>query len=391
MTRSRSSLGRPGGTGGSTTQDPAPGAFARARSTPSSPRPTACCAARATAPPRRIAWRGWPASAWARSTSTSTTSRPWSARSSTRRCAPRPSASRRRSTRWRGSSAAPPSIARCGCCSRSGAARRTCCASSTPTRPELCAEPPLRHALRVQGKALADPLHRFAAAHFGDALRGGFDEGLAVAARFVHALGYALAVDAPEHLDDETIARHAVAALARRRFRVRAPLSPVAARAPCRLARRQRRRLRRRGRPRAAHARDPLRAGAGRPRSRPPPSSPPSSSSPRSAKSSPSSRDAPLPGLDPARVSAAEPAPAPGVPRLRRQLGALTARRIGVPSSRRTHPRSGLPSSSVAASRAGARGRARTCTASFRPGDFKSPASTDFATRAEGRLHAVEA
>ena len=35
--------------------------------------------------------------------------------------------------------------------------------------PELCAEPPLRHALRVQAKALADPLHRFAAAHFGDA------------------------------------------------------------------------------------------------------------------------------------------------------------------------------------------------------------------------------
>jgi len=79
--------------------------------------------------------------------------------------------------------------------------------------PELCAEPPLCHALRVQGQALADPLHRFAAAHFGDALRGGFDEGLAVAARFVHALGYALAVDAPEHLDDETIAARAVAAL----------------------------------------------------------------------------------------------------------------------------------------------------------------------------------
>ncbi len=36
---------------------------------------------------------------------------------------------------------------------------------------------------------------------------------LAVAARFVHALGYVLAVDAPEHLDDETIARRAVQAL----------------------------------------------------------------------------------------------------------------------------------------------------------------------------------
>jgi AcrR family transcriptional regulator len=79
--------------------------------------------------------------------------------------------------------------------------------------PELCPEPALRHVLRVQGGMLADPLQRFAAAHFGDALRGAFDEGIAVAARFVHALGYALAVDAPEHLDDETVARGAVAAL----------------------------------------------------------------------------------------------------------------------------------------------------------------------------------
>jgi AcrR family transcriptional regulator len=79
--------------------------------------------------------------------------------------------------------------------------------------PELCPEPPLRHVLRVQGGTLAEPLHRFAAAHFGDALRGAFEEGLAVAARFVHALGYALAVDAPEHIDDETIARGALAAL----------------------------------------------------------------------------------------------------------------------------------------------------------------------------------
>ena len=92
---------------------------------------------------------------------------------------------------------------------------------------ELCPEPPLRHALRVQGKVLADPMHRFAAAHFGDALRGAFDEGLAVAARFLHVLGYALAVDAPEHLDDETIARRGVAVLAA----VAAgsgPISPVA-------------------------------------------------------------------------------------------------------------------------------------------------------------------
>jgi AcrR family transcriptional regulator len=93
--------------------------------------------------------------------------------------------------------------------------------------PELCAEPPLRHALRVQGKALRDPLHRFAAAHFGDALRGALNEGLAVAARFVHVLGYALAVDAPEHLDDETIARRAVAVLSAAASGA-APLSPVA-------------------------------------------------------------------------------------------------------------------------------------------------------------------
>lgn len=79
--------------------------------------------------------------------------------------------------------------------------------------PELCAEPPLRHALRVQAETLADPLHRFAAAHLGEVLRGGFDEGLAVAARFVHALGYALVVDAPEGVADEAVARRALAAL----------------------------------------------------------------------------------------------------------------------------------------------------------------------------------
>lgn len=77
--------------------------------------------------------------------------------------------------------------------------------------PELCAEPPLRHVLRVQAATLADPLHRYAAAHFGDALRGAFDEGLTVAARFVSALGYTLAVDALEHIDDETLAQRAVA------------------------------------------------------------------------------------------------------------------------------------------------------------------------------------
>jgi AcrR family transcriptional regulator len=92
---------------------------------------------------------------------------------------------------------------------------------------ELCPEPPLRHALRVQAATLADPLHRFAAAHFGEVLRGAFDEGLAVATRFVHALGYALVVDAPERLDDETIARRAVAALLAVAPGARSP-SPVA-------------------------------------------------------------------------------------------------------------------------------------------------------------------
>ena len=80
--------------------------------------------------------------------------------------------------------------------------------------PELCPEPPLLHALRVQAPVVADPLHRLAAAHFTGAFRGGFDEGLAVVSRFVHALGYALAVDAPEHVDGEAVAAHAVGALA---------------------------------------------------------------------------------------------------------------------------------------------------------------------------------
>jgi AcrR family transcriptional regulator len=79
---------------------------------------------------------------------------------------------------------------------------------------ELGAAPPLRHVARVQGAVLADPLHRFAAAHFGGAFRAGLDEGLAVAARFVNAAGYALAVDAPERLADEAIARRVAAALA---------------------------------------------------------------------------------------------------------------------------------------------------------------------------------
>ena len=90
---------------------------------------------------------------------------------------------------------------------------------------ELCAESPLRHALRVQAATLADPLHRFGAAHLGDVLRGGFDEGLAVGARFVHALGYALVVDAPEHVDDETVARRAVAALTTLEPGVRSPVA----------------------------------------------------------------------------------------------------------------------------------------------------------------------
>jgi AcrR family transcriptional regulator len=80
--------------------------------------------------------------------------------------------------------------------------------------PEFCKEPPLRHVLRVQAAALADPLHRFAAAHFSGAFRGAFDEGIAVTARFVHALGYAFAVDAPEHLAEERVGTHAVRTLA---------------------------------------------------------------------------------------------------------------------------------------------------------------------------------
>ena len=79
--------------------------------------------------------------------------------------------------------------------------------------PELCGEPPQRHVLRVQAAALADPLHRFAAVHFADAFRGAFDEGLAVTSRLVHAVGYALAVDGPDHLDEEAIARALVDAL----------------------------------------------------------------------------------------------------------------------------------------------------------------------------------
>ena len=79
---------------------------------------------------------------------------------------------------------------------------------------ELGYEAPLRHALRTQAALLADPLHRFAAAQLARAFRGAFDEGLAVVARFLHALSYALAVDAPEHLDDESIAARASAALA---------------------------------------------------------------------------------------------------------------------------------------------------------------------------------
>jgi AcrR family transcriptional regulator len=72
---------------------------------------------------------------------------------------------------------------------------------------------PLRHVLRAQADTLADPLHRFAAAQLATAFRGAFDEGLAVVARFLHALGYAFAVDAAEHLEDESIARSASAGL----------------------------------------------------------------------------------------------------------------------------------------------------------------------------------
>jgi AcrR family transcriptional regulator len=80
---------------------------------------------------------------------------------------------------------------------------------------ELGYEAPLRHALRAQAGLLADPLHRFAAARLANSFRGAFDEGLAVVARFLHALSYALAVDAPEHLDEESIAARVSAALLR--------------------------------------------------------------------------------------------------------------------------------------------------------------------------------
>lgn len=78
---------------------------------------------------------------------------------------------------------------------------------------ELCDEPPLRHVLAAEAGIVADPLHRFAAAHLSDAFRGAFDEGLAVAARFLHALAYAHAVDAPEHLGAEAVAAHAIATI----------------------------------------------------------------------------------------------------------------------------------------------------------------------------------
>jgi AcrR family transcriptional regulator len=79
---------------------------------------------------------------------------------------------------------------------------------------ELGYEAPLRHALHAQAALLADPLHRFAAAQLARAFRGAFDEGLSVVARFLHALSYALAVDAPEHLDEEAIALRVTGALA---------------------------------------------------------------------------------------------------------------------------------------------------------------------------------
>jgi len=79
---------------------------------------------------------------------------------------------------------------------------------------EFGSEAPLRHALRAQTGALADPMHRFAAAHLAGAFRGAFDEGLAVVARFLHALSYALAVDSPEHLEDGPIGALVAATLA---------------------------------------------------------------------------------------------------------------------------------------------------------------------------------
>jgi AcrR family transcriptional regulator len=88
---------------------------------------------------------------------------------------------------------------------------------------ELGYEAPLRHVLRAQAGLLADPLHRFAAAKLAGAFRGAFDEGLAVVARFLHALSYALAVDAPDHLDEESIAARASSALGRLEA---APIAP---------------------------------------------------------------------------------------------------------------------------------------------------------------------
>jgi AcrR family transcriptional regulator len=79
---------------------------------------------------------------------------------------------------------------------------------------ELGYEAPLRHALRVEAGPLADPMHRFAAAQLAGAFRGAFDEGLAVVARFLHALSYALAVDAPEHLEEDAITARVSSALA---------------------------------------------------------------------------------------------------------------------------------------------------------------------------------
>ena len=92
---------------------------------------------------------------------------------------------------------------------------------------ELCEERPLHHVLRLQASALADPLHRFAAAHFSDAFRGAFDEGLAVTVRFVHSLSYARAVDAPEHLAEEPVVVHAAETLSALRHQAgeRAPIA----------------------------------------------------------------------------------------------------------------------------------------------------------------------
>jgi AcrR family transcriptional regulator len=81
--------------------------------------------------------------------------------------------------------------------------------------PELGYQLPLRHVMHSQGAALADSLHRFAAAQLATAFRGGFDEGLSVVARFVHALSYAFAVDAPEHLAEAAVVAQGSAVLRR--------------------------------------------------------------------------------------------------------------------------------------------------------------------------------